>query len=184
MKAPNLTTEQWDSIIEQYTEIIVDGMDWKDMHRFVYDTIHRDLSELQSRQDLCDDIQYTFDQELLEELVDNVTTDTQPVDTSTYTYGLSEGETLSFPVHKKSSWPVMPIHRVSTILPMVGIFVYYRGMNKSNLQEFFPSLLQKGYSVREINESCKRHQERVAPDWFNGTYAEYMDEMHEFLNGL
>ena len=103
MKAPNLTTEQWESIIEQYTEIIVDGMDWKDMHRFVYDTIHRDLSELQSRQDLCDDIQYTFDQELLEELVDNVTTDTQPVDTSTYTYGLREGETLSFPVHKKSS---------------------------------------------------------------------------------
>ena len=103
MKAPNLTTEQWDDLIEQYTEIIVDGMDWKDMHRFVYDTIQRDLSELQSRQDLCDDIQYTFDQELLEELVDNVTTDTQPVDTSTYTYGLSEGETLSFPVHKKSS---------------------------------------------------------------------------------
>ena len=103
MKAPNLTTEQWDSIIEQYTEIIVDGMDWKDMHRFVYDTIHRDLSELQSRQDLCDDIQYTFDQELLEELVDNVTTDIQPVDPSTYTYGLREGESLSFPVHKKSS---------------------------------------------------------------------------------
>ena len=123
MKAPNLTTEQWDSIIEQYTEIIVDGMDWKDMHRFVYDTIHRDLSELQSRQDLCDDIQYTFDQELLEELVDNVTTDIQPVDPSTYTYGLSEGESISFPVHKKSSWPVMPIHRVSTNSPLVGIFV-------------------------------------------------------------
>ena len=84
MKAPQLTTEQWDSIIEQYTEIIVDGMDWKDMHRFVYDTIQRDLSELQSRQDLCDDIQYTFDQELLEELVDNVTTDTPKVDPSTY----------------------------------------------------------------------------------------------------
>ena len=102
-----------------------------------------------------------------------------------HTYGLKEGESITFPVHqKKSSWPAVPIGRLSTILPMVGIFVYYRGMNKSNLQEFFPSLLQKGYSVREINESCKRHQERVAPDWFNGTYAEYMDEMHEFLNGL
>ena len=175
MKAPNLTTEQWDELIEQYVEIIVDGMDWKTMTEFVRGTITQDLRELESRQDLCDDIQYTFDQELLEELVDNVTT---------VTYGLKEGETLSFPVHKKSSWLAVPIHRVSTILPMVGIFVYYRGMNKSNLQEFFPSLLQKGYSVREINESCKRHQERVAPDWFNGTYAEYMDEMHEFLNGL
>ena len=99
MKAPNLTTEQWDDLIEQYTEIIVDGMDWKDMHRFVYDTIQRDLSELQSRQDLCDDIQYTFDQELLEELVDNVTTDTPKVDPNTYTYGLDEGESISFPVH-------------------------------------------------------------------------------------
>ena len=46
MKAPNLTTEQWDSIIEQYTEIIVDGMDWKDMERFVFDTIKRDLDEV------------------------------------------------------------------------------------------------------------------------------------------
>ncbi len=91
---PELTTEQWDKLIEQYTQIIVDGMDWKDMERFVFDTIKRDLGELESRQDLCDDIKYTFDQELLDELVDNVTT---------VTYGLKEGETLSFPVHKKSS---------------------------------------------------------------------------------
>ena len=73
MKAPQLTTEQWEQLIEQYTQIIVDGMDWKDMERFVFDTIQRDLSELESRQDLCDDIQYTVDEELLEELVDNVT---------------------------------------------------------------------------------------------------------------
>ena len=73
MNAPQLTTEQWEQLIEQYTQIIVDGMDWKDMERFVFDTIQRDLSELESRQDLCDDIQYTVDEELLEELVDNVT---------------------------------------------------------------------------------------------------------------
>tara|TARA_Y100000356_G_scaffold99192_1_gene84585 strand:- start:51 stop:443 length:393 start_codon:yes stop_codon:yes gene_type:complete len=73
IKQPQLTTEQWDDLIEQYTEIIVDGMDWKDMHRFVFDTISRDLKELESRQDLCDDIKYTFDEELLDELIDNVT---------------------------------------------------------------------------------------------------------------
>ena len=73
IKQPQLTTQQWDDLIEQYTEIIVDGMDWKDMHRFVYDTISRDLKELESRQDLCDDIRYTFDQEMLDELIDNVT---------------------------------------------------------------------------------------------------------------
>ncbi len=91
---PELTTEQWDELIEQYVEIIVDGMDWKTMTEFVRGTITQDLRELESRQDLCDDIKYTFDQELLDELVDNVTT---------VTYGLKEGETLSFPVHKKSS---------------------------------------------------------------------------------
>ena len=103
MKAPELTTEQWDELIEQYTEIIVDGMDWKTMERFVFDTIQESLREYQSRQDLCDDIQYTFDQELLEELVDNVTTDTPKVDPSTYTYGLDEGESISFPVHGSDS---------------------------------------------------------------------------------
>ena len=99
MNAPELTTEQWEELIEQYTQIIVDGMDWKDMERFVFDTIQRDLREYESRQDLCDDITCTFDGELLDELVDNVTTDTPKVDPSTYTYGLDEGESISFPVH-------------------------------------------------------------------------------------
>ena len=99
MKAPQLTTEQWDKLIEQYTQIIVDGMDWKDMERFVFDTIQDNLREYESRQDICDDIKYTFDEELLDELLDNVTTDTPKVDPSTYTYGLDEGESISFPVH-------------------------------------------------------------------------------------
>ena len=90
MTIPNLTTDQWDELIEQYVEIIVDGMDWKTMTEFVRSTITQDLKELESRQDLCDDIKYTFDEELLDELLDNVTT---------VTYGLKEGETLSFPVH-------------------------------------------------------------------------------------
>ncbi len=187
---PDLTSEQWDELIEQYVEIIVDGMDWKTMTEFVRQTLIEDYGSIQSRHELCEEIRLTHDEELLEELLDNVTTEEkcqtyqELLDSNTKQYGLKEGETLSFPIHKKSSWPVMPIHRVSTNSPLVGIFVYYRGMNKSNLQEFFPSLLQKGYSVREINESCQRHKDRVAPDWFNGTYAEYMDEMHEFLNGL
>ena len=91
---PELTTEQWDELIEQYVEIIVDGMDWKTMTEFVRETITEDLRQLESRQDLCDDIKYSFDQELLDELVDNVTT---------VTYGLEEGESITFPVHQKSS---------------------------------------------------------------------------------
>ena len=54
----------------------------------------------------------------------------------------------------------------------------------SKITEFFPQLIQKGYTEREIRESCKRHQQRVAPDWFNGTYTEYIESMHDYLNGL
>ena len=90
MTLPNLTTDQWDELIEQYVEIVVDGMDWKTMSRFVTDVITQDMKELESRQDLLDEIKYSFDEEFLDELLDNVTT---------VTYGLAEGETLSFPVH-------------------------------------------------------------------------------------
>ena len=90
MTLPNLTSDQWDELIEQYVEIIVDGMDWKTMSRFITDVITQDMKELESRQDLLDEIKYSFDQEFLDELLDNVTT---------VTYGLKEGETLSFPVH-------------------------------------------------------------------------------------
>ena len=96
---PELTTEQWDQLIEQYVEIVVDGMDWKTMNRFVTDVITQDMKELESRQDLLDEIRYSFDEEFLDELLDNVTTDIKPVDPKTYTYGLEPGETISFPVH-------------------------------------------------------------------------------------
>ena len=54
----------------------------------------------------------------------------------------------------------------------------------SVITEFYSGLLDKGYTEREIRESCKRHQERVAPDWFDGTYKEYIESMHDFLNGI
>ena len=54
----------------------------------------------------------------------------------------------------------------------------------STITEFYSGLLDKGYTEREIRESCKRHQQRVAPDCFNGTYTEYIESMHDYLNGL
>ena len=60
-------------------------------------------------------------------------------------------------------------------------------MNKTTLNEFFPSLLQKGYTVREINESCKSHLKREVPDQFKdrySTYEEYMEAIHDYMNGL
>jgi len=60
-------------------------------------------------------------------------------------------------------------------------------MNKSTLNEFFPSLLQKGYTAREIRESCQKHLKREVPDQFKdrySTYAEYMEAIHDYMNGL
>ena len=90
----NLTTEQWEELIEQYVELIVDGMDWKTMAVFVTEQLKHELGEYQDRQDILEDIRLQFDDETLEELVDNVTTTT---------YSLNVDESITFPVHKKQS---------------------------------------------------------------------------------
>ena len=90
----NLTTEQWEELIEQYVELIVDGMDWKTMAVFVTEQLKHELGEYQDRQDILEDIRLQFDDETLEELVDNVTTTT---------YSLNVDESITFPVHKEQS---------------------------------------------------------------------------------
>ena len=84
----NLTTEQWDELIDQYVELIVDGMDWKTMAVFVTEQLKHELGEYQDRQDILEDIRLQFDDETLEELVDNVTTTT---------YSLNVDESITFP---------------------------------------------------------------------------------------
>ena len=64
-------------------------MDWKTMTAFVVNTLTEDYHNL-SEEELLNDIECSFDTETLNELVDGVTT---------VTYGLDEGESLSFPVH-------------------------------------------------------------------------------------
>ena len=71
-----LTSAQRDELIEQYVQLQVDSMDYKSLEQFVYDTIIEDLREIQSREELCDEIKYSFDEETLDELVDNVTNET------------------------------------------------------------------------------------------------------------
>tara|TARA_B100000287_G_scaffold218040_1_gene205630 strand:+ start:191 stop:466 length:276 start_codon:yes stop_codon:yes gene_type:complete len=84
-----LTASQCTDLIEQYVELITDSMDWKTMTAFVVNTLTEDFHNL-SEEELFTEIECSFDKETLDELVDNVTT---------VTYGLAEGETLSFPVH-------------------------------------------------------------------------------------
>ena len=84
-----LTSAQCTDLIERYVELITDSMDWKTMTAFVVNTLTEDYHNL-SEEELLNDIECSFDTETLNELVDGVTT---------VTYGLKEGESLSFPVH-------------------------------------------------------------------------------------
>ena len=83
-----LTPSQYNELVEQFVDIVVDSMDMKTLVQYVYDDL-REHFEQSSQNELKDEVD-NFDEELWDELVDNVTT---------VTYGLKEGETLSFPVH-------------------------------------------------------------------------------------
>tara|TARA_R100000655_G_scaffold70743_1_gene109043 strand:- start:441 stop:704 length:264 start_codon:yes stop_codon:yes gene_type:complete len=69
-----LTSPQWDELIEQTVQLQVDSMELEDLETFVKQTLTQDLREIESREELCDEIKYTFDEETLDELIDNVTT--------------------------------------------------------------------------------------------------------------
>ena len=66
-----LTSSQRNELIEQYVELITDSMDWKTLHQFVRDTLIDDYDKL-SEIELKDEIRYTFDEETLDELIDNL----------------------------------------------------------------------------------------------------------------
>ena len=72
----NLTSPQWDELIEQTVQLQVDSMEMEDLISFVTQTLTQDLREIESREELCDEIKYSFDEETLDELVDNVTNET------------------------------------------------------------------------------------------------------------
>ena len=66
-----LTSAQKDELIEQYVELITDSMDVKTLEQFVRDTLIDDYDKL-SEIELKDEIRYTFDEETLDELIDNL----------------------------------------------------------------------------------------------------------------
>ena len=69
-EAVDLTNDEFECIAEQYTEIICDGMDWKTMYQYCYDSMMdfhmRDCSQIELKE-LIDN----YDDELWDELVDN-----------------------------------------------------------------------------------------------------------------
>jgi len=70
-----LTSSQRNDLIEQYVELITDSMDVKTLEQFVRDTLIDDYDKL-SEIEFKDEIRYTFDEETLDELIDNVTNET------------------------------------------------------------------------------------------------------------
>jgi len=73
MTLPNLTSQQWDELIEQYVDLCVDSMDTNDLVKFVRETLIEDFEQIQSRHELCEEIRLSFDDETLDDLVDSVT---------------------------------------------------------------------------------------------------------------
>ena len=69
--AKELTDSQQSELIEQYVELITDSMDVKTLEQFVRDTLIDDYDKL-SEIELKDEIRYTFDEETLDELIDNL----------------------------------------------------------------------------------------------------------------
>ena len=67
----NLTAQQKDELIDQYVQMCVDSMDYKSLEQFVTNTLRNDFIPL-SDSELQDEIKYSFDEEVLEDLINNV----------------------------------------------------------------------------------------------------------------
>ena len=71
-----LNDAQKDDLIAQYSQLVVDSMDLDSLVQFVTKTLRDDIIPL-SDSELQDEIKYSFDEETLDELVDNVTTNSK-----------------------------------------------------------------------------------------------------------
>ena len=67
-----LTSAQKDELIEQYVELIVDGMSTNDLIAYVSDDLTNFCEKLTDNE-LKEEISLTMDDEIYEELVDNIT---------------------------------------------------------------------------------------------------------------
>jgi len=74
VKNVQLTSSQRDELIEQYVELVVDGMDTKDLMRYAIDGITEYIVTL-TDSELKEEVG-NYDDELFDELVDNVTNET------------------------------------------------------------------------------------------------------------
>ena len=74
----DLTSAQRETLTSRYVELVVDSMDHKDMYHFVYNTLVEDYDVL-SEIELKDEIRWTFDEETLVDLIDNLDNELEEV---------------------------------------------------------------------------------------------------------
>ena len=72
-----LTSLQKDELIAQYVDLLVDSMSMKDLISYVSEDLTNFCDKL-TDSELKEEISLTYDEEIYEELVDNIT-DTDPV---------------------------------------------------------------------------------------------------------
>ena len=82
-----LTSAQKDELIEQYVELIVDGMEVKDLVSYVTNDI-TDFLEKLTDSELKEEISLTMDEEIYDELVDNV------INTDPIVYNTNKGNSF------------------------------------------------------------------------------------------
>ncbi len=73
IKFPKLNVAQWETLKEQFVELIVDGMDYKSMEQYVTEQLTNYYDGL-SYHELREEVN-NHSEELFDELVDNVSTD-------------------------------------------------------------------------------------------------------------
>ncbi len=71
-KFATLSSTQIQHFVENYAEMLVDSMDTKTLMKFVYDTIVENLN-IQSPDDILDQVSCTYDDDIVEELIESVT---------------------------------------------------------------------------------------------------------------
>lgn len=71
-KFNTFTPDQIQQFVENYAERIVDDMDTKTLMQFVYDAIVENLN-IQSPDDILEQISCVYDDETIEELLESVT---------------------------------------------------------------------------------------------------------------
>ena len=70
----DLTQEQYDQLLANYIEQLVDGMDIKDLVQFASDMIESNLRESCSTPDeLIEEISRFYDEDYVQEMIENVT---------------------------------------------------------------------------------------------------------------